>query len=237
MHTVVVARHISHLRKSCPHGAVGLVHAASHLAAGVKTVAKCGQMLVAFHTFRFPLFGNFVAHAPHNDAGVVAVVQNQVGDVFLPPFVPQFAVAVAHFWFFPTVETLSHHHHAHTVAHLHLHGRWHVVAGANGIGTHILHDADLANDGGFVHGCAKRTEVVVQTHAFDFAGHAIELETAFGTEFHGANAQFLMLHIERFAIGYERKFHIVEVWRFGRPKLWVGNAHLRMEAAHAVGWR
>ncbi len=149
---VIVARHIGHLGKPAGQVGIGLVHAAGHGASGVQLVAQGYQFLVSLGTLGLPLLGYLVAHAPHHDAGVVAVVLNQVGDVTLPPLVPQAVIAVLDLGIAPCVETLGHHHHAHRVAHLHLPGRGHVVAGADGIGTHLLEQAYLADESGLVEG-------------------------------------------------------------------------------------
>ena len=196
---IVKARHICHLGKTAPNIAVGLVHAAGHHARGVILMAQGDEVLVALHALGLPLLGNLVAHAPHDDARMVTVIEHQIADVLLPPLVPIAAVAIAHLGLLPPVKTLGHDHHAQAVADFHLHRRGHIVAGADGIGAHGLHHLNLADQRCLVDGSTQRAKVMVQAHAFNLAALAIELETALLAEGNGTDAHFLALAIHLYA--------------------------------------
>ena len=57
------------------------------------------------------MFGYLVADAPHDDGGVVAVGEHEVGDIARGPLVEEAGVAVLALGIDPHVETLGHDHH------------------------------------------------------------------------------------------------------------------------------
>ena len=139
MHSIVETWHVGLQCKATLDVGVGVVHATGHHAGGVEGVTPLHQCGIALGAFFFPLLGNFIAHTPQHDAGVVAVVHDEVVDVFFPPLVPKTIVAVFYLGVFPAVKTLGHHHQSQAVAQFHLPCRGHVVRGANGVGTHVFH--------------------------------------------------------------------------------------------------
>ena len=169
LRAVVHARHFGHLGKARVQGVVYAVHAVGD---GARLVVKAYLLLqVAQHLgpVLHALFGYFVAHAPHHDAGVQAVGLDEVLDVAVAPLPEEAGVAVLALWIDPHVEALGHDHHAERVAQVHLHLRGHVVGRADGIAAHGLQQLDLADEGGFVDGGTQEAEVVVQTDTLDFA--------------------------------------------------------------------
>jgi len=63
-----------------------------------------------------PLFGNLVADAVHNDAGMIAIAPHHIAQIALRPFVEILRVAVRNLGDAPHVERFIHHHQAHPVA-------------------------------------------------------------------------------------------------------------------------
>ena len=161
VYAIVETWHIHHLCKTAVERLLGVVHALSNGAGRVEMVAEALQADGDEATFGRALLGNLVANAPHHDAGVVAISQNQVGDILLGPLVEEAGVAVLALGVKPHVEALGHHHHTQRVADVHLHLRRHVVRGADGIAPHGLHRLDLADKGRLVDGGAQRAEVVM----------------------------------------------------------------------------
>ena len=115
--TVIESGYIHYGSHIIIHHCVRSIHALSDGAGGIFAVTdvlqEAGQLRSAVTV---PLVGNLVADAPHNDRRVVAVVANEVGEIFVGPFVEQQVVAVFAFWFAPFVEALGHQHHAHFIA-------------------------------------------------------------------------------------------------------------------------
>ena len=235
MEAVIISRDVGHLCEATVDGAVGLVHAAGHHAAGVILVAQGDEVLVTLHALGFPLLGNLVAHAPQDDAGMVAVVEHQVADVLLPPLVPIAAVAVAHLRLLPAVKALGHDHHAQAVADFHLHRRGHVVAGADGIGAHGLHHLNLADEGRLVDGGTQRAQVMVQAHALDLAAHAVELESTLLAERDSADSELGALAVHLNALVAQCGGDVIEIWTLGRPQR--GSIHVKAcrEMSQAIG--
>ena len=122
------------------------------------------------------LLGNLVADGPHDDAGVVAVGYDEVGDVTVGPLVEEACVAVLALRVAPHVERLGHDHHAQRVADVHLHLARHVVSRADGVAAHVLQNLDLADERGLVDGGTEGTEVMVQTDSAQLARLAVQLE-------------------------------------------------------------
>ena len=191
MYAIVEARHVHHLREARSERRFSLVHALRHGSCRVVLVAERLQMFAYLSTFFAPLLRYLVADAPHNDRRMVAVVAHEVLYVAVCPLLEVQRVAVLAFRVYPHVEALRHHHHTHRVAHLHLPRRRHVVRRAYGVASHVLHRANLSYERRFVHGCAQRTEVVVQTHALYLARLAVQLKAVVLRHTHRAYAHLL----------------------------------------------
>ena len=118
---VVDARNVEHLCKTRGDGVVDAVHARCD---GTGRVEEMNKVLhLARHAVPLlgPLLRNLIADGPHHDGGVEAVGHNKVLEVAAPPILIETGVAILAFGPFPHVETLSHHHHAKGIIHLHLH--------------------------------------------------------------------------------------------------------------------
>ena len=92
---------------------------------------------------------------------------------------------------------------------------------AYGIGTHIFHSLDLADECCAIFSCAERTEVVVQAYALDFTGYTVETEAMFAVDADGADASLERVVVDALAVNSEAYGSIVEVRRLGRPEFWV----------------
>ena len=113
---IVEAWHVQQGGKTVFQYAAHLVHAASHGAGGVQSVAYSlqeGEHLIALPV---ALRGHLVADAPHYYRGVVAEVAQHVLHVFLRPFIEEAVVSVLAFGDVPFVKRLHHHHESHLVA-------------------------------------------------------------------------------------------------------------------------
>ena len=117
------------------------------------------------------------------------MVQYEVGDVFLRPFLEEAGVAVLALGINPHVETLCHNHHSEAVAQIHLHCRRHIVRGAYGVTSHLFHQFYLAYQCSLVDCGPKRTEVVVQADTLYLASLAVKHETAVLADAYGTDAK------------------------------------------------
>ncbi len=149
------------------------------------------------------------------------MVFHQVFYVAVAPFVEEACVAVFAFGIFPHVETFGHYHHSQRVAYVHLHLRRHVVGRAYGVAAHCLHHLYLAYQRSLVYGGAERTKVVVQTYALELACLSVELESALLCHRGRAYAHVYSLPVNELAVAIQFCHEFVQIWRFGRPQLWL----------------
>ena len=91
--------------------------------------------------------------------------------------VEETCISVLAFGYFPHIEALGHHHHAHLVADIHLPGAGCVVRCANGIAPHLLEQAHLTPEGILIEGGTCGSHVVMETHAAEFALFSVEEES------------------------------------------------------------
>ena len=89
-----------------------MVEALGDGARGVELVAERLQPSGYFEALFAALFRDLVAYRPHDDRGVVAVGEDEVGDILISPVVEEAGVAVFALGIDPHVEALGHDHHA-----------------------------------------------------------------------------------------------------------------------------
>ena len=149
----------------------------------LQSLAPCHAILLVC------LLRNLIAYAPHYDGRMIAMMQEEIGDILFSPFLEEACVAVLAFRILPHIKAFSHYHHAHRVAYLHLHLRRHIVGSADSITSHVFHQPYLAYERGFVDGGTERSEVMMQADALQFAAYSIELEATVLAHFYGTNAE------------------------------------------------
>ena len=164
---------------------------------------------------------------------MVAVVEHKIGDVAVGPFGEEAGVAILALGIDPHVETLGHDHHAHRVAHSHLHRRRHIVGRTDSVGTHLLHHAYLPDKGGLVFGSADWTEVVVQTDTLQLARNAVEPEAAVARNAHGADADTAGRPVNQTVAAQKTRLKRIEIRGLGRPQAGIG--YLQRGSGIAVG--
>ena len=219
MYAIVESWHVHRLCKAGLQGALGAVHALGDRARGIQAVADVLQVARHVGAALHALLGYLVAYRPHHDARMVAVGQHEVLHILVAPLLEEAGVAVLALRIDPHVERFGHDHHAQRVAHLHLHLARHVVSRAYGVAAHVLENLYLAYECGLVDGGAQWSQVVVQADALELARHAVEPETAIGTDADGAQTYFFLDFIDSFAIVHQLYAQPVERRLFGRPQL------------------
>ncbi len=162
---------------------------------------------MASPALRVALLGDLVADAPHDDRRVVAIAADHVADVALAPLVEELAVAEARLVLLPLVERLVHHHEAQAIGEVEECGCGRVVARADGIHAHGLHDLKLALESAVERRGAERPEIVMEAHALERDVPAVQQELAVGGEFDGAEAERDAYDIA----ARERALHGVEI--------------------------
>ena len=115
------------------NGVAPIIESGSRGPGGIFLVEEIDQAFGVLPTVLGTLLGDFVADAPHDDAGMVAVAPHHVADIALRPLVEIFAVAVGDFGDAPHVEGFVHDDQPEPVAEFQQFRRWRVVAGANGV--------------------------------------------------------------------------------------------------------
>lgn len=108
---------------------IGVVAADGDFAGGIRFVEEADEFLSYFFAASGALFVDFVAGAPADDAGVVAVAFDEVLEVFDVPVFPEDVVAVGFvvFLMFPDVEEFVVDEDAHAVARFQQFGSGRVV--------------------------------------------------------------------------------------------------------------
>ena len=104
---------------------------------------------------------------------MIAIAAHEFAQIGVVPLLPVFGKAVADFGDLPHVEGFVHNEQAHAVGEFEQFGRGRVVAGADGVDAHRLHDFELALQGAAVDGGAERAEIVVQADAVELYGLAV----------------------------------------------------------------
>ena len=89
----------------------------------------------------------------------------------------------------PFVESLIPNHNTHPVAQVEQLGCGRVVAGADGVYPHVLHDLQFPLHRPGVEGHAQRAEVGMQADAVQLHAPAIQMETVVGSELKCADAE------------------------------------------------
>jgi len=186
---VIEAGHVHDRRKIIGSHHIHMVHPLGHRTGGILAVADVLKKPGDLGPVGSALIGNLVADAPHHHAGVVPVVAHQIRQVLFRPFVKIDMIAVFHLGGFPFVKSFGHDHHSHFVACPDQFGSRHVVGSADGIGAHLLHDADLPADGSIVDGGPQRPQVVMVAHPFELRPFAVEEEPLPGDHLQGADAK------------------------------------------------
>ena len=189
MGTVVETRYVHDCCKVVVYDGVGLVHALGDGAGRVFTMADVlqepGYMCFSLGS----LFRYFIADAPHYDTRIVAVVSDQVNQVFFRPFVKNQVVAVFAFGDFPLVKRFRHDHESHFVTQVYQFGRGHVVGSTDRVAAHVFQDVQLAAQGGFVDGGTQRAQVVVHAYSLKLCPFAVQVEAFLRNDFNGADAE------------------------------------------------
>ncbi len=121
----------------------------------------CGAVAVR------PLLHHFVADAPHEHAGMIAVAQHHVREVAHVPGVPIEMVVVLGLFFLPHIEGFVQHDETHPVGQVEQLGRRWVVRRAYRVDAHRPHDLELPFDRTRVHGRTQGAQIVMQADAAD----------------------------------------------------------------------
>ena len=104
---------------------------------------------------RRPLLQYLIANRPHQYAGMVAVTQYHVCQVALMPLIEETGIVVLGLATSPHVKRLIHDNETHRVTHVQQFGsRW-IVAGTDGIDTHLLQLEQLAMEGILAECCSE----------------------------------------------------------------------------------
>ena len=90
---------------------------------------------------------------------------------------------------------------SHAVAKIEHLGSRRIVAGTNGIHTHIFHDLKLTFQSAGVDGWAEASQIVMQTNATNFRRLPVQIESGGNIETESTEAKQRFVTIHQFAIG------------------------------------
>ena len=188
--TVVEARDVQHGCHIVVHHRVGGIHPLCYGARRVFAMAYSLQLVGQFRTeLPAPLVGNLIADTPHDNAGIIAEMMNQIHQILLHPFVKNFVIAVGDLRRLPFVERLGHHHHPHLVAKLDELRRRHIVRCPDGIAAHVLQYPYLSPDSCLVHGSPQRSQVVVVADTPQFHRFSVQEKAFAGDNLYRTDAE------------------------------------------------
>src|SRR5574344_2448321 len=94
MDTVVQARDIHSCSKPAFQGSIHTIHTLCDRAGWIQLVTDVLQVLGYFHTFGTPLFRYFISDTPHHDRRMVTVVEYQIRDILIAPFLEEPGIAI-----------------------------------------------------------------------------------------------------------------------------------------------
>ena len=164
-----------------------------------------------------PLLEHLVAYRPHQDARVVAVAQDEVGEVALVPLVEEAGVVVLGLAAAPHVERLVHHDESHRVAHGQQFRGRRVVARADGVHAHRLQLHELAVQGVLAQGGTEAAEVVVLADAVQLHVLAVEPEARRSIEAEIAEARRGLYLVNDLAVANQLGTYLINIWVLARP--------------------
>ncbi len=216
-------------------GRFGIVAGGADEACGVFAADDVGEAFGHFTAVGSALFGDFIADAPEDDGGVIAVAVDHGDDIAFGPVVEEAAITEAGLGAFPFVEGFIHDEEAHAVGEVEKFGVWGIVGGADGVAAEGAEDFELSLEGAEVGGGAEGAEVVVIADALDLDAFAVEEEAVVGGEYEGADAEGGGIGVDDFAVHGEIGDDGVEVGGIGGPALWVGDGEGGGEGLGGVG--
>ena len=181
------------------------------------------------------LFGDFIADAPEDDGGVIAVALKHGAEILLVPIGKEEVVVVLRFPRCPAIEGLVHHDDAQAVADVEQFRRRRVVAGANGVAPHFLEDSDLPLQGAGVDGRAQRAQVVVVAHALQSNSLPVEEKTVVGSKLNRADAKWSFTGVNGLAALLHGRDGDVAIGLLQAPELGIGDGTAQGDFAAGMG--
>ncbi len=124
------------------------------------------------------LVRHFIAIAPKNDGGMIAVATDQRPQVRFVPVGIEQMVVIGGFTGDPAVESFVHDQETHLIAQVQQLGCRRVMAGADGVHPEFTKNLQLPLQGPAIDGRAQGTQVVMIANAVQFDVPAIQKETA-----------------------------------------------------------
>ena len=181
---VVGAEHVQHVDEVARvvAGVLGAEQRLRDRTGRVGVVADVGQGRRGGELRRQPV-ADLVADAVEDDARVVAIALQRVGQVGLARVVERRAAEVGRLLVSrPRVEELVHHHEAHAVAQVVELGRVGVVRGADGVDADDLQLRQPPLQRAHRQRGAEAADLVVHAHAFELRAGAVDAEAGVGVE-------------------------------------------------------
>jgi len=175
-----------------------------------------------------------VVHAPGHHAGVVAVPEDEIGEV---PFQklhrvhgPGDAGKTI-----PLVKGFINHQQAHAVAELRQFGSGHIVAVPYGIHAHFLHNPQLTFHGYRQESSPQRSLVMMQAHPLHIHSAAVEQHPVVGGKHHRTEPKSSLGNIQLLALTRNDSLHRVEVRGIQIPQLHIRYAQFLLQHMAVAG--
>ena len=165
---------------------------------------------------------------------MIAVASHHVGQVALVPRIPVQVVVVFRLLLLPHVEGFVQHDEAHAIGEIEQLGGRRIVRRADRVDAHVAHDLELPLERARVHRRAEGAEVVVQAHAADLHGRAVEDEPAVGVEHERAHAERRVILVAGLPPTHHARHGPVQVRPLERPPQRVPDDQVLRHFAHGV---
>ena len=194
--TVIKTGYVHHSRHIIIDYCIGSIHTLSNRTCRIFTMADILQEARQFRsTVTVPLVGHLITDTPHNHARIIAILMNQIHQIFLYPFIKHFVITILYFGCFPLVKWLGHYHHAHFITSFNQFGSRHIMWSTDGIAAHVFQDTNLTANTGIIGNTSQRSEIMVIAHTFEHGFLSIQEETFIRNNLNGTNTEWSSIFI------------------------------------------
>ncbi len=166
-----------------------------------------------------PLVGNFIAHTPDDNAGMIPVAQHLVAQVAFVPLVEILRIIVFDFRKIPHVESFVHHQKPHAVGQIQELRIWRIVGGAQRIAAHVFQQLKAVFQHAFVECRAQAPQVVMVAGAQDFQMFPVEKEAFFRIKMKITQAHVRAFPVLQLAVYHQRRHQFVQIRIVRRPQM------------------
>ena len=179
---------------------------------------------------RRPLLQHLVAYRPHQNGWMIAVAEDEVGEVTLMPLIEEAGIVVLRLLAAPHIETLVHNDQSHRVAHVQQFRGWRVVRATDSVHAHRLEFRKFAMQGVLIEGCAQAAEIVMLADAVQFEILTVEPESSLRIELETAEACRGLVGIHHLATLFHYGTYLINIRGLTTPEHGLADGDTRFQS-------